>query len=126
MTTTLVPARVYKFQEESTTEIEENVPEEDGPIPVPSSEEMEDKSNWLHYTRNILQCNRITHMEPEVGEDEDPDEAKKKVEAADPFEDRLKPITNDKSSKGNYPAWILRAYGDKMNYAAANPSVKTP
>ena len=61
MTTTLVPARVYRFQEESTTEIEENVPEE-GPIPVPSTEEMENKENWLHYTRNILKCNRITHM----------------------------------------------------------------
>ena len=43
--TTLVPARVYRFQEESTTEIEENQPEE-GPIPVPSTEEMENKENW--------------------------------------------------------------------------------
>merc|ERR1712228_208343 len=55
MATTLVPARIYRFQEESTIEIEENVPEE-GPIPVPSSEEMEDKKMWLHYTRNILKC----------------------------------------------------------------------
>ena len=43
--------------------------------------------------------------------------------AADPFEQRLKPITADKSCKGNYPAWVLRAYGDKTNYAAANPAV---
>jgi len=43
--------------------------------------------------------------------------------AADPFEGRLKPITEDKSCKGNYPAWILRSYGDKTNYAAANPAV---
>ena len=50
---------------------------------------------------------------------------KKEIEAKDPFEPRLKPITLDKSCKGNYPAWIIRAYGDKMNYAAANPNVTT-
>ena len=124
MTTTLVPARIYRFQEESTIEIEENVPEE-GPVPVPTAEEMENKDNWLHYTRNILKCNRITHMDPPIpdGEEVDPEEETKKMIAADPFEQRLKPITADKSCKGNYPAWVLRAYGDKTNYAAANPAV---
>jgi len=34
-------------------------------------------------------------MEPEVGDEEDPDEARKKVEAADPMERRLKPINED-------------------------------
>ena len=62
-------------------------------------------------------------MDPVVEEEEDPEEKKKQIEAADPFEVRLKSITLDKSCKGNYPAWILRAYGDKMNYAAANPNV---
>ncbi len=37
--TTLVPARVYRLVEESTTEIEENTPEE-GPVPVPSTNDM--------------------------------------------------------------------------------------
>lgn len=32
-------------------------------------------------------------MDPEVGEEEDPDEARKKAEAADPMEPRLKSIT---------------------------------
>ncbi len=77
MSTTLVPAKIYRFQEESTTEIEENTPEE-GPIPVPSAAEMENKANWLHYTRNILNCNRITHMDPQVEEDQDPEDVKKK------------------------------------------------
>ena len=27
----------------------------------------------------------------------------------------------DKACKGNYPAWILRTYGDTMKYAMANP-----
>ena len=125
MATTLVPARVYRFQEESIIEIEENV-QDDGPVPVPSSEEMENKENWLHYTRNILKCNRITHMDPVVEEDQDPDEIRRQLEIDDPFEQRLKPITADKSCKGTYPAWILRSYGDKMSYAAANPAVTAP
>lgn len=78
MATTLVPARIYRFQEDSAVEIEENVPEE-GPIPVPSSEEMENKANWLHYTRNILKCNRISHMDPVVEEEQDPEEELKKM-----------------------------------------------
>lgn len=42
--------------------------------------------NWVHYTQNILLCNRLVHMEPELlNENEDPEEAKKRVEAADPF-----------------------------------------
>ena len=87
---------------------------------------MEKSENWLHYTRNILKCNRITHMDPVVEEEEDPDEKRKQMEAEDPFEARLKPINADKSCKGNYPAWVVRAYGDKMNYAAANPAVTAP
>ena len=44
----------------------------------------------------------------------------KRLVAADPFEKRLKPITQDKGCKGNYPAWILRKYGDMTEYRAAN------
>ena len=54
---------------------------------------------WCHYTRNILQCGRITHTEPvapdEEGVEFDPEAAKLAQEAADPFEARLKPITAD-------------------------------
>lgn len=65
-------------------------------------------------------------MEPVAEEEgQEVEEMKKEIEAKDPFEPRLKPITLDKSCKGNYPAWIIRAYGDKMNYAAANPNVTT-
>jgi|LakMenE18May11ns_1017448.scaffolds.fasta_scaffold9841954_3 hypothetical protein len=39
---------------------------------------------------------------------EDPDEEKKKQEARDPFEVRLKPISADKKVKGNAPAWTVR------------------
>jgi len=95
--------------EESTTEIEENAQEE-GPVPVPSTKDMAKPENWVHYSRNILLCNRIVHMEP--ADAEDPEEAKKKIEAKDPFEKRLKPISTDKKLKGGAPAWSVRAYGD--------------
>ena len=54
---------------------------------------MAKRENWAHYTRNILDCNRLLHTEP-VLEDPDADieEEKKKIEAKDPYETRLKSI----------------------------------
>lgn len=47
--------------------------------------------NWVHYTPSILFCNRLVHMEAEpLNENEEPEDAKKRVEAADPFQKRLK------------------------------------
>lgn len=121
--TTLVPRHVFRLQEDSTIEIEENQPDDaDLPIPVPTTEQMCNKENWVHYTRNILKCNRITHLEPEIEDDQDPDEVRKVIEAADPFEPRLKPITDDKAAFGVPSAWVLRKYGDFSNYSAANPA----
>ena len=54
--------------EDNDKEIEENTPEE-GPIPIPSTIDMGKPENWVHYTQNILKANRLTHMEPEVGDD---------------------------------------------------------
>lgn len=65
--TTLVPKGIYKLTEveppEVPTEIEENVPEDDKPVPIPSTNDMCRASNWVHYTKNILQCNRLVHPE---------------------------------------------------------------
>jgi len=48
-------------------------------------------------------------MEPEnLGENDDPEVVKKQIEAADPFEKRLKPITSDNKVKGGLPAWVVR------------------
>lgn len=118
--TSLVPARVYRLVEESTTEIEENTPEE-GPVPIPSTKDMAKAENWVHYSRSILLCNRITHMEPV--DVEDPEEEKKKIEAKDPFEKRLKPISQDAKVKGNAPAWSVRANGDQQMFGSSNPAL---
>ena len=87
---------------------------------------MAKRENWAHYTRNILDCNRLLHTEP-VLEDPDADieEEKKKIEAKDPYETRLKSIAQDEAVKGGFPAWTVRSHGDKMTYANANPAYPT-
>ena len=76
--TTLIPKGLYKLVEDNERDIEEFVPEE-GELQMPSTTEMSNPSNWVHYTPNILNICRTTHLDPEVpdGEDIDPDELKK-------------------------------------------------
>ena len=67
--------------------------------------------NWVHYQPNILINCTTAHGDPP--EDvEDPDLAKQMIEAADPYEPMLKPITDDQpvrcSEKISQPAWSVR------------------
>ena len=77
------------------------------------------KDSWVHYAKCILKNNKTSHTLNE--EVEDREKEIDNVLSIDPYEKRLKPITGDKACKGNYPAWILRKYGDSMRYAMANP-----
>ena len=80
---------------------------------------MGNKASWVHYAKSILKNNRTAHT---LGEEVEDREAEiNRVLAADPYEPRLKPISEDRACKGNYPAWILRKYGDSMTYAMSNP-----
>lgn len=124
----LMPKGVYRLKEDDPTDVEENIPEdaENPVVPIPTTEQMMSLGMWVHYGQNILNCNRLRHMElnpetVELKEGEEIEDVMKRIVAADPFEPRLKPITEDKSCKGNQPAWILRAFGDKSFYEAANP-----
>ena len=96
--TTLAPAGLFRFAEDSTRDIEDNTPEE-GDIELPSTQAMRDASAWVHHSVSILDNCRTTHLEPtpEEGDEREPEEIMKEVEAADPFEPRLKPICNDRS-----------------------------
>ena len=47
--TTLVPKGLYKLVEDNEREIEEFVPEE-GELQMPSTSDMANPSNWVHYT----------------------------------------------------------------------------
>ncbi len=73
---------------------------------------------WLHHAQNILRVGRLTHLDPEIpdGVDADPEVLKKLLEAKDPYEKRLKPISLDAKIKGNLPGWVIRFMGDKTNY----------
>lgn len=67
---------------------------------MPSTHEMAKAENWVHYTPGILKVGRTTHMEPEIPEDA-PEEVTEEtllaeLEAGDPYDKRLKPITEDK------------------------------
>lgn len=112
---------MFRTQEETPTEIEENLPDE-GPVPVPSVTEMGKANMWVHHMKSILKCNRTTLMEAEAPEDVDPEEFAKKRALADPSEKRLKSICEDQKVKGGAPAWTVRSYGDSTTYQAANPT----
>ena len=119
--TTLVPKSIYRPVEDNDREIEDNTPEE-GPVKIPTTDAMTKAENWVHYSTSILKCNRLVHMEAELlNENEDPEEAKKRVEAADPFEKRLKPISLDKKVKGGLPAWVVKTAGEASTFQQLNP-----
>ncbi len=120
-TTTLVPKGYYRLVEDSTTEIEENTPDE-GPIPIPTTAQMGSADFWVHHTQNILLANRLAHMDPEeVPDDVDPEDVKKQIEAKDPYEARLKPISADKAVQDAQPGWVVKTFGDTTLYNQGNP-----
>ena len=81
---------------------------------------MNDPGMWNHLKDGILtNACRSVHMEPP--EDvEDPDEAKKLIIAADPFDDKLKSITQDStvvvSKNTKIQPWVVRLMGDATEY----------
>jgi radial spoke head protein 4A len=119
--TALVPKGIFKLNEEDPTAIEENLPDE-GPVPMPSVQEMCKPQMWVHHMKSILKCNRTTLMEVEAPEGVEPEDFAKMRAAQDPSEARLKDITCDDRVKGNAAAWIIRAHGDMTAYQASNPS----
>ena len=63
--TTLVPRGLYRTVEDNDREIEDNTPE-DGPVKIPSTDHMAKAENWVHYSTNILKCNRLVLLEAEL------------------------------------------------------------
>lgn len=76
-----MPKDVYQLQEDSTTEIEEKPAPDEGPRPIKTTQEMCKLGNWVHYTKNILNCNRLKHPELEADDDEALEKAKKLQES---------------------------------------------
>jgi hypothetical protein len=97
---------------------------------MPSTHDMANASNWLHYTPSILKVARTAHIQPEVPEGA-PEEVTEEtlmaeLEGRDPYDKRLKPITLDNhvvvGEKSKQMPWVVRLMGDKNTYAhEANP-----
>jgi len=80
---------------------------------------------WVHANPNILINCQTLHAEPVDDEDNpdpdfDPELAAKMIEAADPYEPRLKSINQDGklniSEKIKQPSWSVRLMGDTEEY----------
>ena len=111
--TTLVPKGLYRTLEDNEKEIEDNTPAE-GAIVIPGTIAMSSAEMWVHHTQNILKNNRVAHQEQ--GDGDDAAEIMKKIEAADPYEKRLKSIALDRKVKGQLPSWNVRLCGDRDQY----------
>ena len=120
--TTLVPKGLYCTQEADVNDIERNDPDDEENKYVPQTENQLSLKNWCHYPKGILKNCRTGHTEPEVpeGEDIEPEELLKQIEAADPYEARLKAITDDGDVEKGIPAWNLRFLGDSYRQPTLN------
>jgi hypothetical protein len=70
-------------------------------------------NKWLHYTPSILKQGTTKHADPkplEGQEDMEPEDLMKIEVAKDPWEPRLKPITDDDKTNGSQPGWVIRSY----------------
>lgn len=86
---------------------------------------MANPAMWQHGTQNLLLNCKTKHPEPEEpadldGQEWDAELALKMIEAADPYETRLKSITADCkvgiSERISQPSWSVRLMGDACEY----------
>ncbi len=91
-------------------------------------EDLINLKTWIHYPPNILKQGRVSHF-IEAPEDADPEEFKKKQIEMDPFEKRIKPITEDTLIQGasqisniKIIPWKLTQYMEDNIYV--NPYIK--
>jgi len=115
--TTLIPKWQLRLSEEGEVEA---IPEEEG-FKIASTEELTCADNWQHVTQNILKCNKMGHSMPEeLPEGVEEEDFKKQLEAADPFEAKLKPISADNDWKGS-KAWNIQLKGEQERYGSLDP-----
>eukprot|EP00825_Cyclidium_porcatum_P039634 TRINITY_DN4852_c0_g1_i1.p1 TRINITY_DN4852_c0_g1~~TRINITY_DN4852_c0_g1_i1.p1 ORF type:complete len:497 (+),score=131.93 TRINITY_DN4852_c0_g1_i1:147-1637(+) len=114
-TTSIVPTSLYQVNADDPREIEP--PEEEKKFPDLAT--LSKLENWMHFTENILNEGRLVHMKPEtIEEGKEEEEVMKQIQAKDPFEPRLKPISTDKRPNSEMPAWTIKQFGDTSNYNA--------
>ena len=71
-----------------------------GELVKPTTLEMTNIKMWVHHLPSILNQARTTHKEPkaEEGEEIEPEDLMKREVSKDPWEKRLKPVTEDKTT----------------------------
>ena len=84
----------------------------------PETEDQTSLNNWLHHPKSILLNNRTGHLEPtlEEGDEREPAEVLKEIIKKDPYEARLKPITED-SKIDSSSSWKVSLFGTKTRQA---------
>lgn len=115
--TTLMPNGIKKVDEENASEIVDVEPVDDQEPFVPKIKDQSQLVNWRHASKSILNaCNTKLVISEEPPEGVEPEDFEKMMQARDPSEKRLKPVTDDCKAKGGAPAWSLRCYGDCTEY----------
>lgn len=123
--TTLTPAGLYEFEEESTRDIKLREGDDENPIKVPTVNDMRDLSKWLHLNPSILNQGRTKHIEGKpLDPEEEPEVTAAREVAKDPWDARLKPLNLDERTRGGIPAWLVRAYDADSSYE--DPKTKGP
>ena len=113
----MTPSGLYEFEEESTREIKPKEGDEERPLVIPTVNDMSDITNWLHLNPSILNQGRVKHQEPKSEDPEaDPEQLMAAEVVKDPWEPRLKPVTDDQLTRGSLPPWIVRAYDSESTY----------
>lgn len=110
---TLIPRGEYKIKKEEDEQINPTefteIEKEEEPLKKKLNF-YDDANNWVHFYPNILLQGRVVHQELRFSEeddieDEEKENIKKYAVSIDPFEDRLKPITQDKDAEGE-EIWV--------------------
>jgi radial spoke head protein 4/6 len=82
---------------------------------MPALEELNNTESWVHHYPNILNAGRITHMKPNVPEDQ-LDEEMAKLEEEDKILEKLMGINEDQPIPPLESAWLMKIVGDDQPY----------
>jgi len=108
--TAIVPKGLFVFDDETN---EVKFAEE---FPMPKTDELKDIKAWSNVHQIILQAGRVTHVPPNVPEDDLP-AAMEELEAKDPTVERFRDIGEHALFPGEQPAWLSKVVGDTQLYA---------
>lgn len=108
--TTIFPKGMVEPDEENEGELKYS--EE---FTLPSSAELNSTEAWGHHYPNILNAGRVTHLRPDLP-DEEADEIMAKLEEEDKVLEKLMGINEDAPILPLETAWLMKIVGDDQPY----------